>query len=133
MSGLVGFVAILVVNVAMYWGGFHLVVSLPGRPRLWLAALVAGGGWSVLQFLGAQLISHQLRHLSNLYGTFATVLGLVWWIGLGATITVWAVELDCVVTRGLWPRSLRPRQPAPAPPDPAPAPAGPRGSVPSRG
>ena len=53
------------------------------------------------------LVSHQLRHLSNLYGTFATVLGLIWWIALGSIVTVYAAEFNVVVTRHLWPRSLR--------------------------
>jgi uncharacterized BrkB/YihY/UPF0761 family membrane protein len=133
VSAPVGFVAVLAVNVGMYLAGLHLVIRLPGRPPLVVAALVACTGWSVLQFLGAQLVNHQLRHLSDLYGTFATVLGLVWWIGLGATITVWAVELDCVVTRRLWPRPLTPLRPVPDPPDRAAEPDGPRDSVPARG
>ena len=53
------------------------------------------------------LVSHQLRHLSNLYGTFATVLGLIWWLALGSIVTVYASEFNVVVTRHLWPRSLR--------------------------
>jgi uncharacterized BrkB/YihY/UPF0761 family membrane protein len=52
-------------------------------------------------------VSHQLRHLSNLYGTFATILGLLWWIALGAMITVYAAEANVVLTRHLWPRSIR--------------------------
>lgn len=53
------------------------------------------------------LVSHQLRHLSSLYGTFATVLGLIWWLALGSILTVYASEFNVVVTRHLWPRSLR--------------------------
>jgi YihY family inner membrane protein len=105
-STLVGLVAALAVNVAMFWGGFAVIISLPGR-SIWPGALIAGTGWTLLQFAGAQLVSHQLRHLSNLYGTFATVLGLMWWLGLGAMITVLAAELNAVLTVGLWPRSFR--------------------------
>jgi uncharacterized BrkB/YihY/UPF0761 family membrane protein len=61
----------------------------------------------LLQFAGAQLVSHQLRHLSNLYGTFATILGLIWWLALGAMITVLAAEFNVVLVRHAWPRSLR--------------------------
>jgi uncharacterized BrkB/YihY/UPF0761 family membrane protein len=52
-------------------------------------------------------VNHQLRHLSSLYGTFATVLGLIWWIALGAMVTVYAAEFNVVLTRHLWPRSIR--------------------------
>lgn len=126
-SAAVGLLAALAVNVLMYWGAFSVVVRIPrGRREVWPGALVGGAGWTLLQFAGALLVSHQLRHLSNLYGTFATVLGLIWWIALGAMVTVAAAEVNVVLTQHLWPRSLRrddghhPR-PAdrPAPPSPA--------------
>jgi uncharacterized BrkB/YihY/UPF0761 family membrane protein len=92
----------------MYWGAFAIVVHIPRRQRaVWPGAVIGGVGWTLLQFAGAQLVSHQLRHLSNLYGTFATVLGLIWWIALGAMITVYAAEANVVLTRHLWPRPIR--------------------------
>jgi uncharacterized BrkB/YihY/UPF0761 family membrane protein len=98
----------LVVNVLMYWGGFAVVVRIPrGEREVWPGAVVGGLGWTLLQFAGALLVSHQLRHLSNLYGTFATVLGLIWWLALGAMVTVVAAEFNVVLTRRLWPRSFR--------------------------
>ena len=107
-SAWIGFVLSLVVNVLMYWGGFAIVVHIPREERaVWPGAVIAGVGWTLLQFGGVLLINHQLRHLSTLYGTFATVLGLIWWIALGAMITVYAAEANVVLTRRLWPRSLR--------------------------
>ncbi len=104
----VGLALSLVVNIAMYWCAFAILVRLPeGGRRLWPGAVFGGVGWTLLQFAGAELVSHQLRHLSNLYGTFATVLGHIWWIALGAMVTVYAAEFDVVLTRRLWPRSFR--------------------------
>ena len=40
------------------------------------------------------------------YGTFATVIGLLAWLYLGARIVVYAAELNVVLTRRLWPRSI---------------------------
>ena len=98
----------LVVNVLMYWGGFAIIVRIPkGERAVWPGALIGGAGWTLFQFAGVQLANHELRHLSNLYGTFATVLGLIWWIALGAMVTVYAAEFNVVLTRHLWPRSLR--------------------------
>jgi len=112
-SAWVGFVVSLVINIAMYWGAFAILVRIPRKERdVWPGAVFGGAGWTLLQFVGAQLVSHQLRHLSNLYGTFATILGLIWWIALGALITVYAAEFNVVLTRHLWPRSFR-RVPAP--------------------
>jgi YihY family inner membrane protein len=107
-SAWIGLALSLVVNVLMYWGGFAVVVRIPrGERAVWPGAVIAGVGWTLLQFAGAQLLSHQLRHLSNLYGTFASVLGLIWWIALGAMVTVYAAEVNVVLTRHLWPRSIR--------------------------
>ena len=107
-SVLVGFAASLAVNVAMFWAGFAILVSVPDPGRtVWRGALVAGIGWTILQFAGTRLVTHELRHYSTLYGTFASVLVLVWWIGLGTLLTAFAVELDVVVQRRLWPRSFR--------------------------
>ena len=107
-SSWVGLVLSLVVNVLMYWGAFAIVVHIPRQDRaVWPGAVIGGVGWTLLQFAGAQLVSHQLRHLSNLYGTFATILGLIWWIALGAMITVYAAEANVVLTRHLWPRPIR--------------------------
>jgi YihY family inner membrane protein len=104
----VGLALSLAVSVAMYWGAFTVLVRLPRtRHSVWPGAVVGGVGWTVLQFVGVELVSHQLRHLSNLYGTFATVLGLIWWLALGAMVTVLAAECNVVLSRRLWPRSLR--------------------------
>lgn len=107
-SVLVGFAASLAVNVAMFWAGFAILVSVhdPGR-TLWRGAVVAGVGWTVLQLVSTQLVTHELRHYSTLYGSFASFLVLVWWIGLGTMLTAFAAELDVVVQRRLWPRSFR--------------------------
>ncbi|HEX7459700.1 MAG TPA: YhjD/YihY/BrkB family envelope integrity protein, partial [Acidimicrobiales bacterium] len=79
----------------------------------WRGALVAGIGWTLLQFGGTQLVTHELRHYRTLYGTFASVIVLVWWIGLGTLLTAFAAELDVVVQRRLWPRSFRHGGPSP--------------------
>ncbi len=107
-SSLVGFLGSLAVNVAMFWAGFTVLLSADQRGRsMWRGALVAGLGWTVLQFADTLLVNHELRHYRTLYGTFATVIVLVWWIGLGTMVTAFAAEFDVVVQRKLWPRSLR--------------------------
>ena len=45
-------------------------------------------------------------HSDSVYGVFATVLGLLAWIYLGVEITVYAAEINVVVARRLWPRSM---------------------------
>lgn len=103
----IGLVGSLAVNIVMYRYAYQILVMPPQNRNYWPGALFAGPIWTVLQFAGAQLVAHQLKHLSALYGTFATVLGLMWWLALGATISVYGAELNVVVIRKLWPRSLR--------------------------
>ena len=92
-----GFAGSLVVNVAMFWAGFAIVLAVPDRVHTpWRGAVVAGVGWTVLQFVDTLLVNHELRHYRTLYGTFATVIVLVWWIGLGTLLTAFAAELDVV-------------------------------------
>ena len=75
--------------------------------------------WQVLQAIGGFLVGHYLRHTSQVYGVFAIVLGLLFWLYLGAQLTLYAAEVNVVAARRLWPRSrLRPPstntdQPAP--------------------
>ena len=68
--------------------------------------MVSGGvAWTVLQALGTHLVHHFLRSAS-VYGVFATVPGLLAWIYLGVEITVYAAEINVVLARRLWPRSI---------------------------
>jgi YihY family inner membrane protein len=104
----ISLVAVLALNMVMFWCGFTILVDMPSDHRkVWPGAMMAGVAWSVMQLAGAQLVNHQLRHLSDLYGTFATVLGLMWWLVLGATVSVLAAECNVVLVRRAWPRSFR--------------------------
>lgn len=75
--------------------------------NIWLGTLIVVVGLLILQSLGTYLLTHQLRNLNNLYGTFALVLGLMFWLYLQAQLIFYAVEVDVVRTKKLWPRSLR--------------------------
>ena len=81
------------------------VGSIPLR-QLVPGALLGGAVWTVLQALGGYLVGHQLRNASQVYGFFATVLGLMSWIFLGARVLLYAAEVNVVLARRLWPRSL---------------------------
>ena len=49
---------------------------------------------------------HHYLHSDSVYGIFATVLGLVAWLYLAAEITVYCAEINVVLARRLWPRSI---------------------------
>jgi uncharacterized BrkB/YihY/UPF0761 family membrane protein len=68
-------------------------------------AVLGGLAWRVAQALGTYVVGH-FRHTDAVYGTFATVLVLMAWISLSVEITVYAAELNVVLARRLWPRSI---------------------------
>jgi YihY family inner membrane protein len=81
------------------------VGSIPLR-QLVPGAVLGGVVWSCLQALGGYLVGHQLRDASEVYGFFATVLGLMSWIFLATRVLLYAAEVNVVLARRLWPRSL---------------------------
>ena len=97
----------LIVNIAVFWLGFRwgTAKSVQGRD-MWLAAVVAAVVWQILQGFGTFLVARELKNASEVYGTFAFVIGLLWWIYLQAQVTLYAVEIDVVRVRRLWPRSI---------------------------
>ena len=60
----------------------------------------------ILQTVGGYLITHQLHHLSGVYGHYALVLAILFWIYLQAQVFTYAVEVNVVHAYRLWPRSL---------------------------
>jgi YihY family inner membrane protein len=107
LGPLAGIVISVGLNLLVFAAVFRLLGSQPDplrvlRPGIATAAL----GWSVLQLVGGYFVAHQIHNASPAYGTFALVLGLLVWVQLGATLTVLSAELNAVLARHLWPRSL---------------------------
>ena len=67
--------------------------------------MAGGPGYTLLQLLGTYLVHHYL-HSDAVYSVFATVLGLIAWISLAVRVTVYAAEINVVLARRLWPRSI---------------------------
>ncbi|HYZ13205.1 MAG TPA: YihY/virulence factor BrkB family protein [Actinomycetota bacterium] len=70
-------------------------------------ALLSSAVWMALLALGAWLVDRQLRGSEALYGFFGIVLGLLSWIYVGAQLMLLSAELNVVLARRLWPRSLQ--------------------------
>jgi uncharacterized BrkB/YihY/UPF0761 family membrane protein len=105
------FVAVLVA-VGQYVAGFRVLTPKTISTRRLLPGAVLGGiGWAVLQAVGTYLVGHTLKGDSATYGTFAAVLGLLAWIYMGARLSIYAAELNVVLARHLWPRSMIVRPP----------------------
>jgi YihY family inner membrane protein len=97
----------LAVNLSLYLIAFRILTPRQiGTRHLVLGAVIGGVAWTILQLVGGYLVSHQLTHASQVYGFFAIVLGILSWIYLGARILIYSAEINVVVTRRLWPRSM---------------------------
>jgi membrane protein len=105
----------LVLNVAMFFAVFRFMTDDSVATReLWPGIAIASVAWEVLQAVGGLYVGHVLKGAQQTYGAFATVIGLLVWLYLGARVVVYAAEINVVLTRRLWPRSLFGDPPLPA-------------------
>ena len=107
LAGALGLLAALALNVGLFLGTFRLLS--PGELSvgdLLPGALVAGASWQLLQLLGQWLVLRNLRHTQQLYGQFAVVLGLIYFLSIATQLIMYAVEVNVVRHKRLWPRSI---------------------------
>jgi YihY family inner membrane protein len=108
-----GFWVKLLINVVtaafaagMYLGSFRALTPKGVPTRSLLPGAITGGIlWTLLQLLSTWLI-HRFLHSNSVYGVFASVLGLLAWIFLAVKMTVYCAEINVVLARRLWPRSI---------------------------
>lgn len=101
-----GYAISLALNFGLYVASFRFLTAATIPTRcLWLGAGIAAVFLEILTLVGSIYIRH-VSHASNTYGVFATVIGLLVWLHLLAQMTLYAAEINVVVVRGLWPRSL---------------------------
>ena len=100
---------VVLLNVFLYWLAFRVLTPREVPTRDLLPGAVLGGiAWTALQAVGSWLVARQLRHASELYGTFGVVLGLLFFLYLASQIMVYAAEVNVVRARRLVPRSFAP-------------------------
>jgi uncharacterized BrkB/YihY/UPF0761 family membrane protein len=98
---------LLLLNCALYFLTFTLLTAKVVGPRGHLPGAVLGGvAFTALITIGSGLVTHELKHASATYGTFGTVLGILLFMLLLAKLSLYAAELNPVLSRGLYPRAL---------------------------
>jgi YihY family inner membrane protein len=107
---------ILLAALTANFAGYLLVLWLLSPDGTTVRTLLPGTafgavGWTILQALSGYLLGHQLHHASQIYGFFAVVLGLVFWINLGAQLFLYSSELNLVLANRQWPRYLFSEEP----------------------
>jgi YihY family inner membrane protein len=74
--------------------------------RLLPGAVCGAVAWTALQTLGVYIVQRQLQQANLIYGVFAVVIVLLSWLYLSAQLLLYAAEINVVLARRLWPRSL---------------------------
>ena len=97
----------LIVNAAAFLAVFGLFTQRPFRIRELLPGVaLAAVGSLILQSIGGWYFDRTVNGASDTYGTFALVIGLLSWFWLGSHLLLLAGEVNVVLHRRLWPRSL---------------------------
>ena len=97
----------LALNLGLFLLAFRILTSADvSWGDVFPGALMAAVAWTGLQALGGYVVRHQLDGATETYGTFATVIGLLAWMYLGAQATLLAAEVNVVRKRHLWPRGI---------------------------
>jgi membrane protein len=99
--------AAVLLNTALLAFAFRLLTAQSvGTRRTLPGAICAAIIWQVLQIFGTYYFGNTLRNSTATYGLFGVVLGLLVWLYLSAFAVVLGAEVNAVLARRLWPRSL---------------------------
>jgi membrane protein len=105
-----GIVVAAGVDLLVFIACFRLLTSAALTTRSVLPGAVAATlGWFALQAIGGIYVSHVVKGASQTYGGFAVVVGLLSWLYLGAQLTLMTAEINVVLARRLWQRSISER------------------------
>ena len=100
-------IGLLVINVGLYFATFTLLTAKAIGPRGLLPGAVLGAvAFTALLTLGTGLMQHQLKNAQATYGAFGLVIGIVALLLLLAKLSLYAAELNPVLSRRLYPRAL---------------------------
>ena len=107
LSPVVWNLAAFAVNLAMYLASFKLFTLHQATWRQLLpGAALGAAAWTVLTGVGVGLLTHDASHSQALYGTFGITIGFLGFIYLIARLSIYGVELNVVLDRHLWPRTI---------------------------
>jgi uncharacterized BrkB/YihY/UPF0761 family membrane protein len=114
LPDLAGSTRVLGALIAMVANALFLVATyaILSEPKLRLRTFLPGaavGGvllW-FLQVVGGTYVNRVVANASDVYGAFAGVFGLLIWIALIARVVLLSGELNVVLSRHAWPRTLQ--------------------------
>ncbi len=104
---LLGYVISIALDVGIFLAAFRLLTAKEvGIRDVLPGAILAGVAFWILQEVSAFIIANRLQSAQSVYGTFATVIVMLWWFYLQAQLTLLGAQLNVVLKERLHPRSL---------------------------
>jgi YihY family inner membrane protein len=102
-----GYVLSAALDVGIFLAAFRILTDRDVTTRDVLpGAILSGIAFFVLQQLSTLIISHYLKNAQSTYGHFATVITILWWFYLQSMITMLGAQLNVVLKKHDYPRSL---------------------------
>jgi membrane protein len=96
-----------VVNLVLFAAAFRILTTADVSWRdVAPGAVLAAAAWTVLLIVGQWFVASRIQGADRTYGTFAVVIGLLSWLYLASQVTLFAAEVNVVLKRRLWPRSI---------------------------
>jgi YihY family inner membrane protein len=97
----------VLVNVILFAAAFRILTTADVSWRdVAPGAVLAAVAWTVLLLIGQWFVQSRIRGASDVYGTFAVVIGLLAWLYLASQMTLFSAEVNVVLAKHLWPRSI---------------------------
>jgi YihY family inner membrane protein len=97
----------ILLDVGLFVAAFRMLTDREVTTRDVLpGAVLSGVVFFVLQQLSAFIISRHLKSAQSTYGSFATVITILWWFYLQSIVTLLGAQLNVVLKERLYPRSL---------------------------
>ena len=104
---IIGFALTTTFDIALFFVAFRMATAkIVAAKDLLLGAVLSSVAWQILASVAGVLIARDLKNAQAIAGFFGVILGLLAWFGLQAAVTVYAMEVDVVRARHLWPRSI---------------------------
>ncbi len=102
-----GYVLSAALDVGIFLAAFRILTDREVTSRDVLpGALLSGIAFFVLQLLSTLIIARYLKNAQSTYGHFATVITILWWFYLQSIITMLGAQLNVVLKKHDYPRSL---------------------------
>jgi membrane protein len=104
---LLGYVIAIALDIGLFVAAFRMLTDRDVSTRDVLpGAVLSGVVFWILQSLSSLIISHYLSNAQSTYGTFATVITMLWWFYITSIVTLLGAQLNVVLKERLYPRGL---------------------------